>query len=269
MIKILHYIKEDYSGSAERFCVSTYKEQYPDFEFMAWKPGSSPLRILYDNGGLFIGPHIYSKKRLPGSFFEKSFLVFDNTFETDTVNIDLCCYSDSKENPLFLEFMQNGIMPTLKKKGFENDFKVGLNKRKQSFDDIDVLSSDIIGFEKKSYEIYQDTYLMDMNFDLSKISDVNLHYLIINENSDPNKIFSVVESYGKIDYKDESKHFMIIVSTGNLDLTERMCTLLQYHCAYENKKWDAIFGEKKKINEIITEYIGRKFNNVVSCEKLL
>ena len=44
---------------------------------------------------------------------------------------------------------------------------------------------------------------------------------------------------------------MIIVSTGNLDLTERMCTLLQYHCAYENKKWDVIFGEKKKINEII------------------
>ena len=267
MTKILHYIKEDHSGDAERFCLDTYKRDYPDFKFMAWKPGSSPLRILYDNGGLFVGPYVYSRKRIPDSFFEKDFLVFDNSFESQLVNLNLCCYAEAPKSPVFLEFMEKGVMPTLKEKGFKNDFKVGLNKEKQSLDEIDILPSpEFSGLERKSYDIY-DSYLFDMNFNLNKADGFNLHYLTIDEDSSPNKVFSTLENYVNLKVEGKTKHFLLLVCKGNYDLTNRMCVYLQYHCILENKRWDIIFGDGDT-DKLITEYVGRRFNNLVSCEKL-
>ena len=93
MIKRLHYIKEHYSGNAEKACLLSFKTNYPDFELIAWQPGSSPLKILYDDGGLFIGPGILSLERIPDSFLQKPFLVFDNSFETTNINFNIVIIS--------------------------------------------------------------------------------------------------------------------------------------------------------------------------------
>lgn len=262
MTKILHYIKDEFLGDAEKFCLQSYKKIYPDFKLMAWKPGSSPLKILYDNGGLFVGPHVYSVKRLPDSYFEKGFLVFDNAFESQTVNLNLCCYADAPKSPIFLEFMEKGITTTLKEKGFQNEFKVGLNKRKQSLDGIDILpGSEFSGFERKSYEI-SDSFFFDMNFNLDKVNGFNLHYLIIDGKSSPNNVYSALENL--INMKSSSKHFILLACTGNFDLVSRMCVFLQYHCTSENRRWDVMFGN----DAMVTEYIGRRFDRLNSCERI-
>lgn len=269
MINKIHYIKEDYSGNSEKFCLSSLKRDYPDFEFFAWKPGSSPLRILYDHGGIFFGPNIISLKKLPD--FNKPFFVFDNSFESTVPNYNLISGSPEKESPILLEFMENGTLNTLLKKGFDNTNKVGLNEKNYYLPEIDILNfKEYLGFDKKIFEYYPGSFALDTNFNLNKFSDIHLHYLVIDEDTTSNKVFSVSESFGKMKYEDGSQHFLLLVVTApRHDLVSRIGTLLQYHCTSGRKFFDIILPIGIDNPEgIVAEYMARKFNNVLSCEKL-
>ena len=267
MIKKLHYIKEDYSGNAERLCLESFKKIYPDFEICAWKPGSSPIRILYDNGGLCVGPYILAKKKVPEELFEKPFLSFDNKFETTCISLNLCCSPD-KENPMFLEFMERGIVPVLKELGFNNEYKVGLAENDLDLGKIKILNRKEYGFDRGYYELYDSSFL-DMNINFNKVNGVHLHYLVINDKINPNILFSIVESYSKMDYKGD-KHFLLLVNNSNLnDLISRINVFLLYSCVTEDKMWGIInTGKTKNPEDVITEYIGRKFDNLLSCERI-
>ena len=270
MTKILHYIREDYPGSADSFCLSTYKKFYPDFEFMAWRPGSSPLRILYDHGGLFIGHYVMAMQRLPDSFFEKSFIPFDCEYESVFPNVENCCYAKEPNEKIFLDFMERGMPLVLYEQGFQNDYKVGLSYKTQNLPDIDVVEGKSFGgFERKTGKIYGQ-YFLKMNFNMEKVNGVNLHYMIVDKDKDPNKVFSIIEYYGKLKYRDGSKHFFLMVSDGSRnDIVEKMNTLFLYHCTTPNKLWDVLLLDGcKDVEAIISEYIGRKFENLLSCEKL-
>lgn len=264
MIKKLHYIKQDYPSNAENFCLKTLKLLYPDFEFMAWRPGSSPIKILYDHGGLFIGPYIYATEALSETYFKKPFLVFNNVFETVQVNPFLLCYSDAPESPIFKEFMEKGMETCLKEKGFQNDFKVGLAEKEQDLDGINIYPKSLLSFDRKSREI-NTSYFMDMNFNLEKVNGIHLHYIVVDEESDSNKIFAILESYTKMEAKDENHYLLFINKGGNDDLVSRMTTMLIYHCNGWNKRWGII---NTLDEDVIPEYIGKKFDGLLSCEKI-
>ena len=275
MIKKIHLIKEDYPGDIEQYCLETFKRDYPDFEFVFWKPGSSPLRILYDNGGLFIGPGLISMSRLPDSFFDKSFLVFDNVFESTLPNINLCCYSDKEQSPIFMEFMEKGIFPALKeKKGLSDKFELEA-PRDKLFSDINIFYWDkIIGFDKLSKEVTfnKPFYLLDTNTQKEE-GDWHVHYLVVDENTNPSTVYTLCENYSEMEYDDGTNHFMLIVCNDiKHDLANRLSTFLHYKTTVKaNKSYNIIAFdnlEETKLYKFIVEYISRRFNKVLSCENL-
>ena len=245
----------------------TLKEHYPDYEFMAWRPGSSPLRILYDHGGLFVGPYIYSTGSLPEAYFEKPFFVFNNVFETTQINPNLICYSDAPESPVFKDIMEKGVENCLKERGFQNDFKVGLAEKEQNLDGLNIYPKSLLSFDRKSREINV-SYFVDMNFNLEKVNGIHLHYMIVDENSDSNKMFSIIESYAKLELDNEKNagHYLLFVNKGgNDDLVTKMTTMLIYYCVNWNKRWGII---NTLDEDVIPEYIGKKFDGLLSCERV-
>ena len=276
MIKKLHYIKEDYSGNIEKYCLSSYKALYPDFKLMAWKPGSSPLRILYDHGGLFIGPNFLALNRIPDSFLQKPFLAFDNSFESTLPTLNSVCFSDKPEAPIFLEFMEKGVLSILKEKGFSGGFKSVLAEGDYLLDEIDILNRNQFGgFDKAlKFPPSKDAFVSDMNTLSPVKGEWNVHYLVINKDTESNKVFSLCENFSKMKYEDKSKHFILLVCNDlERDLCTRMAELLNYHLVTENKKYNMIFvgneADENKVNDLITEYISRRFEKVLSCERLL
>ena len=271
MVKILHYIKEDYSGNIEKICLGACKSIYPDFEIMAWKPGSSPLRILYDHGGLFIGPHILPVNRIPDELLNRSFLVYDNSFDSKLPNLDICCCADKPENPIFLSFMEEGVLPVLNQKIPPQPFKPYQNEYDIFTEEISILNKNQFGFIDKSNRMYpefKDVYLVDMNT-RKHPGEWNMHYLIINKNTNPNKVFSICENFAKMEYKDGSRHFLLLVCNDwERDLTSRMGEFLTYHIVGNDKNWDTIMV-RNNIEEVLTEYIGRNFDKILSCERLI
>ena len=279
MIKKLHYIKEDYSGSLENYCFNRLRELYPDFEFMAWRPGSSPLRILYDHGGLFIGQNILALNRIPDYYFEKSFLVFNNAITTDFPNFRFCCYSDSEKNPLFLEFMEKGVENTLAERGYIGSFEVrtDLKGHDIKLPDLNIWNRvQFGGMDKLSLDVYtdKDIYLMDTNINFSPKPDWNVHYVVINKDTSSNKVHALCENFFSHEYKDDSSHYLLFVCNDlERDLTTRIGELINYKSVYEKKKAGIIVvgngANDKTVGDILTEYIGRSFERLKSCERLL
>lgn len=265
MIKKLHYIKNDYSGEIEKFCLETHKKLYPDFEFLAWKPGSSPLRILYDHGGLFIGPNFFSVSRIPDSYFEKPFIVFDNTFDTLNVDPNICCYSDAEESPLFLEFMEKGIYIPLGDKINSQPFRPCLNETDFLLDRLNIYNKNQFGmFDRTARKIFDgDGYICSTNTNISKALDFNLHYKVVDKDTDSNELFIICENFCKL---KEGKHFLLLLfkMDGSRDLINRMSDYLNYSVISDDKDWDIIIGDEN----ILPEYIGKKFDGLKSCERV-
>lgn len=268
MDKLLHYIKEDYTGAIEKLCFESFKKTYPDYKIMAWKPGSSPIRILYDKGGLFIGPNILVKKALPEKYFEKPFLMFDNRFETTSINLSLC-YSE-KGNPLFLRFMEDKFIDVLYEQGFDNRNKLGLADKEMDLKNIRVLDRFTLGFDKAYYELY-DSCFLDTNVNFEEISDVYLHYLIADKKTSSKELFFSVDGFLKSKYPSEEKHFILLINNGaDSDLISKIGTLLVYSKGNENRQSEIInLGGCSNISEMVFEYIGRKFNRLKCCERVM
>ena len=278
MVKKLHYIKEDYSGSIEKYCLKTYKNLYPDFEFMAWKPGSSPLRILYDHGGLFIGPNFFALNRIDDFYFDRSFLVFNNSLNTDKVNINNCCYAASPNEEIFMDFMKKGVDTVLAERGYAGNFraKMAPNGFTMTLREIDIFDRiSFGGFDKLSLEVYtKGVYLMDTNMRFDPALDYHLHYMIVNKDTESNKVHALCESFYNMKCEDSSRHYLLLVCN---DLERNLCSimgeLINYKNVNENKVGNIVVVgngvEEKEVEKLLVEYVGRKFVNLKSCERLL
>ena len=277
MIKKLHYIKEDYSGDIEKYCVGKLRELYPDFEFMAWRPGSSPLRILYDNGGLFIGQNIIALRRIPDSYFEKSFVSFNNSITTDYPNFNFCCYADKEKDPFYLRCMEIGTTAALAEEGYNGSFnaRTNLNGCDIELKDINLVNRvKFGGIDNLSKDVFinDDVYLMSMNFDY--INNTILHYVIINPDSESNKVHAICDNYFNFKQEKDSRHYLLFVCNDlTRDLTSRIGELLSYKNVNENKKGGIIVVgnnlDNKALNKLLLEYIGRWTADLKSCERLL
>lgn len=278
MIKKLHYIKEDCSSDIERYCVGKLKELYPDFEFVAWRPGSSPLRILYDNGGLFVGQSLIPLRRIPDPYFEKSFVSFNNTLTTDYPNFNICCYANSEKEPLFLKFMEKGVNTALlEEEGYSGDFKAktSLDRYELELKDINLVSkARFAGFDRLSNDLFlgDDIYFMDMN--LRKVDNVNLHYVVINPDTESNKVHALCDNFFSHKYDKDSKHYMLFVCNDlERDLTTRIGELVNYKNISDNKRGGIIVVgnglDSDTLSKVLIEYMGRWVNGLKSCERLL
>lgn len=265
MVKTLNYIKKDYPSDIDEFCLESYKEIYPDFEFKAWKPGSSPIAILYKEGGLFIGPGILARKRLEEEVFDKPFFCFNNAFESTGINLGLC-YSE-KENPIFAKMIEDGILNTLYKEGLDDSNKIGFGEKDLDLGSIKLLNRFTFGFDTAYYELYDSPFL-DTNLRFEPVYDCHLQYLIADKETDSNRLGFAAERFSKI--KSEEKRFFLLVNNGaDDDLISRIGTLLLYSSGIPTRLFEIInLGGTDKVMGVLAEYIGRKFNNLKSCKRI-
>lgn len=268
MIKKLHYIKENNSSDIEKITLASLKSHYPDFEYSAWMPGSSPLRILYDNGGLFIGPNILSVSRIPDSFFEKDFFAFSPLFDDKQVNTNIC-YANKEKSPLFLSLMENGLS-SLNEEITSSPFKPFFSEEDLSLPSLNIYNKNQFGFINTPDNTYRNIspFLLNINVK-SHLAPTNLHYLVIDKKSDPTKVFSLCENFAKLESKED--HFLLLVCNDiSSDLTSKMGEFLNYHIVYEGKSWDTLFLnglDESSLSKVLVEYISRNFRPL-SCERL-
>ena len=273
MIKKLHYIKEDHSGSVEQTCLTICKEIYPDYEFMAWKPGSSPWRILYDNGGLFVGQGMIPVKALPEEYLQKPFFVFDNVFDSTNISRRVC-FSNEPKNPIFLEIMNNGLEYISGK--VSNEPKIKLNEKDFQFDEFNIFNRNQFGYVdslSKTLPENESPYFIDIYPQRKTgLSDYIIHYKLIDKNTNVNKLYSICENFSNLKCENGTKHFLLLVynlKNLNIKLANVISELLTYNCHSENKMWDMIISPNGSASaDMATEYIARNFNNTVSCEKV-
>lgn len=269
MIKKLHYIKEDNPSDIEKITLSSFKSHYPDFEYSAWKPGSSPLRILYDEGGLFIGPNLLSLSRIPDQFFEKDFFAFSPVFDSKEVNQNIC-YANQVNSPLFFSLMENGFS-TLDEEINSAPFKPFFPEENLSLPSLNIYNKNQFGFINTPDNTYRSISPFILNMNVKEhLAPTNLHYLVVDKNTSPTSLFSVCESFAKMETQED--HFLLLVCNDiSSDLASRMGEFLNYHIVYEGKSWDTLFLselDETQLSKVLVEYISRYFRPL-SCERLL
>lgn len=231
-------------------------------------PGSSPLRILYDNGGLFIGPNILSVSRIPDSFFEKDFFAFSPLFDDKQVNTNIC-YANEEKSPLFLSLIENGFS-SLNEEISSSPFKPFFSEEDLSLPSLNIYNKNQFGFINTPDNTYRNIspFLLNMNVK-SHLAPTNLHYLVIDKKSDPTRVFSLCENFTKLESKED--HFLLLVCNDiSSDLTSKMGEFLNYHIVYEGKSWDTLFLndlDEPSLSKVLVEYISRNFRPL-SCERL-
>lgn len=271
MTKIIHYIYNRNAGPLEEVCIESWKRIYPDFEFQLWEPGSSIVRILYDNGGLFLGSDVMAIKRIPDEYFAKSFVPWDDAFETTVVNPGICFYAAEPKEELFLQ-MFDGFGDALARAGINNRTKLGVSERDQELKDITIVNRLLFGANDKiSFQLPLETpYLLHVNPEFNqKWEGFHVHTLVVDENSKHNNVYIACKRFCEMKPADGESHVLILVNNSpDTDFVNRMCTLLNYHinnrCNY-NRRWLYLpIGCCDSVGDIITEYVGRKFNDVKS-----
>lgn len=130
MTKIIHCIKVGPSselGDFELSCVNSWKKTYPDFTIKYWTDKQilpliedckyalscyknkkfayvgdyARLKILYEEGGLYMDTDVFCVSRIPDSCFEKSFTSWDAGFGTYWTQNGTCLYAASPNEAFF------------------------------------------------------------------------------------------------------------------------------------------------------------------------
>ena len=123
MIKTIHCIKVGPTselGDFELSCVDSWKRVYPDFEIKYWTDKEIlpllsdckyavscynnkkyafamdyvKLKILFENGGLYMDTDVFCVHRVPDSCFEKAFTAWDPGFDTYWSQNGTCMYCE-------------------------------------------------------------------------------------------------------------------------------------------------------------------------------
>ena len=130
MTKIIHCIKvgpNSELGDFELSCVDSWKRTYPDWEIKYWtdkeilpllsdckfavsayNKGAFAyagdyvrLKILYEEGGLYMDTDVFCVNRIPDSYFEKSFTSWDAGFDTYWTQNGTCVYACKPKQKIF------------------------------------------------------------------------------------------------------------------------------------------------------------------------
>ena len=130
MTKIIHCIKvgpNSELGDFELSCVESWKRTYPDWEIKYWtdkeilpllsdckfavsayNKGAFAyagdyvrLKILYEEGGLYMDTDVFCVNRIPDECFEKSFTAWDAGFDTYWTQNGTCVYACKPKQKIF------------------------------------------------------------------------------------------------------------------------------------------------------------------------
>ena len=124
MTKTIHCIKvgpNSELGDFELSCIDSWKKVYPDFEIRYWTDKELlplladceyavscynsgkyafamdyvKLKVMYENGGLYMDTDVFCVNRVPDSCFEKAFTAWDSGFDTYWSQNGTCLYCEA------------------------------------------------------------------------------------------------------------------------------------------------------------------------------
>lgn len=320
MIKTIHCIKVGPLGLGEhdRACIRSWMKVYPDFQIRVWNTQKCwdkiqdcsfavdafrdgkynfsidylRLKILYEEGGLYLDTDVFALQRIPDIYFEKAWLSWDDRFESQWTNNGTGCYSDPG-NPIFLEFLDlyrsltyqkdhvisNDIIDlVLKKHGLDVSDRLYCSLSDQSLDFINILNR--VQFGVNDYLMYQflddgrPKYLMHGqvgSWTSSLVPRAGIYYTIIDDETTEQELLSQVDDFINLKTCEDPVCVQVFVGfingTKNLKLATDIGMKLHWFCpkdARNTKIW-AFYPigsglSRQEALKIIPDYISKRYH---------
>ena len=325
MIKVIHCIKVGPNpelGDFELSCVESWRKVYPDFEIKYWTDNEVlpliqdcryavscynnkryafvtdylRLKILFQEGGLYMDTDVFCVNRVPDSCFDKAFSCWDPGFDTYWNLNGVCLYSDPGNATIgemaayyrtFDEYpkcnMDNTVVEfILRAKGIDYSNRLTCRFTNQEIGD-DYRTYNCIQFGAWDHVLRQYNYVPDVPVYFvhcgtkswaSKNDNTYLFYAFLNEDTDLMKLSNAVNAYIDMEVPEGVRPVLVIAvncMNGNeSNFSKRLWIRLGNN---ERKGWD-IFPignglDDDELNEAFLDFISKKFTKIKFCRNIM
>ena len=329
MDKIIHLMKVGMSqlSNHEVQCIESWKRVYPDFEIKVWTDETikeyaqdceyardnyerkryayvidyTRLKFLYEYGGIYMDTDVFCINRIPDSYFETTFISWDDKFCSHWSNNGCFTYV-KKGDPIVYEWIEKyrnlkydpespwhnnwPIDLVLKEKGFnfEKDKVYG------SLKDIDIAGIKLVNriqFGVNDYmlnRVMQDErtpycqHCHALSWMGPYASQTKLYYGIINDDTDIKKFSDAVDEWIKTEVNEAGVLSTLVIYVNTLNgfdkqLSKRLLAECPRRWKGGNKFWFiqplGAGIEKKKIRGCVNDFLLRRYNSVLCVKDIM
>ena len=326
MTKVIHCIKvgpNSELGDFELTCIESWKKVYPDFEIKYWTDKEvipflgdckyavscynakayvyaldyARLKILYEEGGMYLSTDTFCVNRVPDACFEKAFTGWDPGYDTYWSQNKICMYCEKGDKIVeemidlykkFGEFpdfkVDNTVVENvLRKHGIDFSDRFRCRYTNQTVDDcynvFNCIQFGAWDYNQKCYNYTSEFPVFFVTCDMEVLQKkeypVQLFYAFLNEDTDLAELSSKINAF--IDMKVPQGVYpdlLIAVNCMNgneVFFSKRLWMKLGNNTG--QKRWD-IFPlgnglNEDELNAAFLDYVSKKYNRVKFCRNIM
>lgn len=253
------------------------------------------LKILYEYGGLYLSTDTFCVDRLPDSCFDMAFTCWDPGYDTYWSQSKICLYCEKGDEilkemvDLYKSFqpypgfmVDNTVVENIlraRKLDFSDRFKCRyfnqiVDNRFAVYNCAQLGAWDYI---QKCYNYTPDYPVFFVNCDMDnryKSENVQLFYAFLNEDTDLNKLSSVVNAYINMNVPEGVNPVLLIgvncINGNESFFSKRLLTRLGL---YNQKQWN-IFPlgkglDEDQLNAAFLDYVSKRYNKIKFCRNIM
>lgn len=331
MYKVIHLLKAGPGvqlSDHELACINSWKAVYPDFKIKVWTDSEIKelaqdclyardnyekgrfayvidyvrLKILYEHGGIYMDTDVYCANRVPDSYFEKSFLSWDDKLEAAWSNNGCVTYA-IKGDPIFKEFYEK--CQTLKydpenpwhnnwpidsvlteKYGFKTDDKIYCSLEDQDLGPIKIVNRIQFGvndylLNKTNFEEGKQPYFIHCHalaWMGPFVSNTGIYYGLLDDTTDINKFSKKVDEWiASEPFSSNNYSTLVIFVNSTKGIDEEFCYRLLSEAPKDwknGKKFWLIMPlggglSSQEFRSAAFDFLVRRFNNITFCRNIM
>ena len=328
MYKIIHLLKVGMSqlSNHEVQCIETWKKIYPDFEIKIWTDAEikeyaqdceyardnyergrfayvidyTRLKILYEYGGIYMDTDVFCINRIPDSYFETTFISWDDKFTCHWSNNGCFTYV-KKGDPIVKEWVEK--YRSLKydpEHPWHNNWPIDLVLREKGFNfEKDIFNCSLNDVEVAGIKLVNRVQFGVNDYLLNKVvteegrtpycqhchalswmgpytSQTKLYYAIINDDTDQKKLNEKIDWWISLPEEHALNTLVIYVNTLNgFDgyLSKKLGLKSPRNWTGGKKFWFiqplGVGIEKEKIKGCVNDFLLRRYNNILLCKDIM
>lgn len=325
MYKIIHLLKVGMSqlSNHEVECIESWKRVYPDFEIKVWTDKEikeyaqdceyardnyekgrfayvidyTRLKFLYEYGGIYMDTDVFCVNRIPDSYFDKTFISWDDKFCSHWSNNGCFTYV-VKEDPVVGEWIKRyQDLEYDPKNPWHNNWPIDLVLREKGMNyEEDVVYGSLHDKEVAGVKLVNRVQFGANDYMLNRVvqdgrdiycqhchalswmgpyvSETRIYYCILDDNTDLEKLDERIDDWILMK-EDGMLNTLIIYVDGLGGFDEYLSKKLNALCP---RKWSG--GSKfwfiqplgvgvKDMRRCINDFLLRRYNNVKMCKDIM
>lgn len=327
MIKTIHCIKvgpNSELGDFELSCIESWKRTYPDFKIKYWTDKEilplisdckyavscynnrkfafvadyARLKILYQEGGLYMDTDVFCVNRIPDSIFEKSFTAWDAGFDTYWSQDGTCIYASEPGLELFKRFIDfyktfkefpefaadNTVIEyVIRQLGINWGDRTTCQLTNQELKDLCVYNCVQFGAfdytQNLMWGVSKETpiYLVHARIkSWSEYSDQNiyLYYAFIDEDTDIMKLYDVVHKFADMKLNNLSCKAVLVLGMNTVS-TKANWISKWLNLRLKDPKKEFLMAplgngmDEDELNAAFLDFITKRFNKIKFCRDIM